>query len=232
MFKDLNLPMHESKELVTGVAPHGTVTQGISNTENNHPVCTRTFDVQDAQRQPTLQKAFSKDIERRTECMKLQFRHFFIDSDQKGRRDDFLPSMPAESISLSKCPVFPTNALFINFFMWSKVMSASFLKTATRALARVRKRREQSPRTLLLRNAGKTNGERDPLKTNIIAVRTRCGSSTLKLGPHHPQPLQKRSSTLKLGLHRPRPLQRRVQEFQWWRMHQLLSDPSLHITIN
>ena len=29
---------------------------------------------------------------------------------------------PAKLISLSKCAVFPTNVLFFNFFMWSKVM--------------------------------------------------------------------------------------------------------------
>ena len=28
---------------------------------------------------------------------------------------------PANSISLSKCPVFPTNALFVNFLMWPTV---------------------------------------------------------------------------------------------------------------
>ena len=27
------------------------------------------------------------------------------------------PSEPAKSISLSNCPLFPTNALFFNFFM-------------------------------------------------------------------------------------------------------------------
>ena len=32
------------------------------------------------------------------------------------------PSEPAESISLSKCTVFPTNVVFFNFFVWSKVM--------------------------------------------------------------------------------------------------------------
>ena len=33
------------------------------------------------------------------------------------------PSKHSElSISLSKCPVFPTSVLFFNFFMWSKVM--------------------------------------------------------------------------------------------------------------
>ena len=32
------------------------------------------------------------------------------------------PSVPAKSISLPKCPVFPTNVLFFNFFLWSKVM--------------------------------------------------------------------------------------------------------------
>ena len=32
------------------------------------------------------------------------------------------PSEPAKSTSLPKCPVFPTNALFFNYFLWSKVM--------------------------------------------------------------------------------------------------------------
>ena len=30
------------------------------------------------------------------------------------------PSVRAKSNSLSKCPVFPTNILFFNFFLWSK----------------------------------------------------------------------------------------------------------------
>ena len=29
---------------------------------------------------------------------------------------------PAKSISLSKCPVFPTSVISLNFFMWLKVM--------------------------------------------------------------------------------------------------------------
>ena len=32
------------------------------------------------------------------------------------------PCEPAQPISLSKCPVFPTNVLFFDFFLWSKVM--------------------------------------------------------------------------------------------------------------
>ena len=32
------------------------------------------------------------------------------------------PSEPSKSTSLSKCPVFPTNVLFFNNFLWSKVM--------------------------------------------------------------------------------------------------------------
>ena len=32
------------------------------------------------------------------------------------------PSERANSILLSKCPVFPTNALISNFFMWSKML--------------------------------------------------------------------------------------------------------------
>ena len=31
------------------------------------------------------------------------------------------PCEPAQPISLSRCPVFPTNVLFFNFFLWSKV---------------------------------------------------------------------------------------------------------------
>ena len=76
MFKDLNLPMYKSKVLVTSAAPHDTVTQGISNTENNHPVRTRLlFDVKNAQPTEacssktavcTREKA-CKDFERRAE---------------------------------------------------------------------------------------------------------------------------------------------------------------------
>ena len=40
VFKDLNLAMCESKEVVTVAAPHDTGTQRISNTENNHPLRT------------------------------------------------------------------------------------------------------------------------------------------------------------------------------------------------
>ena len=31
------------------------------------------------------------------------------------------PCEPAQPMSMSKCPVFPTSVLFFNFFMWSKV---------------------------------------------------------------------------------------------------------------
>ena len=32
------------------------------------------------------------------------------------------PSEPGKSISLSKCPVLPTNAVFLNTFVWTKVL--------------------------------------------------------------------------------------------------------------
>ena len=31
------------------------------------------------------------------------------------------PFVPAKSNSSSKCPVFPTNVFFFNFYLWSKV---------------------------------------------------------------------------------------------------------------
>ena len=39
------------------------------------------------------------------------------------RRELLDPPQPAKSISLSKCPVFPTSVISVNFFMWSKVMT-------------------------------------------------------------------------------------------------------------
>ena len=73
----------------------------------------------------------------------VQFRHFPIDRERRdtvlegqhchtvadgGRRDILLSRVkssifkPTKLISLSKCPVFPTNALFFNLFVRSKSM--------------------------------------------------------------------------------------------------------------
>ena len=41
------------------------------------------------------------------------------------------PSKPAESIALSKCLVFPTNALFFHFFKWSKMLMLKLLVEGT-----------------------------------------------------------------------------------------------------
>ena len=69
-----------------------------------------------------------KDNDLCTECEKVQFRHFLVEVDvvhvgwkQRDHTDvdshALQPTEPTKSISLSKCPVLPTNALFFNFLM-------------------------------------------------------------------------------------------------------------------
>ena len=64
----------------------------------------------------TIWSFLSEEHEPRTECVKVQCRHFFI------KLWTLMPSKLAKSIALSKCPMFQKIGFFIIFFMWSKVM--------------------------------------------------------------------------------------------------------------
>ena len=129
----LDHSMYECKELVNN-QPFRTVTTLEKEAFNLDACITRLF--------------LSKDIERRTGRRQVQFRDFLLNSFGKGRSRSRRPEAttiipwPTRKTKVSSCcPLSclpspprqtsrprcqsvrsPTNALFFNFFMWSKVM--------------------------------------------------------------------------------------------------------------
>ena len=126
VFKDVNYSLYESTKgtiiCTSCLFEHPTMQQVHHASADNRPqMCTsRLFE------NPTKQQVHhaSKTTERRRSAIFAVSAHWRALPNQRGNMP-YTPSELAESISLSTCLAFPTPALLVTVFLWSKMMMSN-----------------------------------------------------------------------------------------------------------